>query len=344
MSKSFDIVMAGLISGIVALTTGFLGVAGTVIGAVLGAILYQLLSIFVKKPLESSTIRRVENELVYMVPLVLIAIFLSIFIVALLHSYMMISYDFLEFFRQLEELTINNLVRFMGIGLVAMGTYPLIQSKIIEKKYGFAIFISGIILLIRGLLDLNIEFFYFYSEVFQSFDILLMLCILLTLSFIIIKMFAESITLYMNKKNSNNLTGPIVNENVNINDNLKVAKANIKNKREYFEGHDQQLVNFDKKHEINPKNKINPTKNNNIRENIEMSHSEIDKINKDNKANKTNNTNKINKINNKSQDRINDNKNKNNNKKGSRINNEGSYNTIKINKTSTMNKNRKYFK
>ncbi|WP_156314621.1 hypothetical protein [Methanobrevibacter arboriphilus] len=32
MSKSFDIIMAGLISGIVALTTSFLGLAGTVIG------------------------------------------------------------------------------------------------------------------------------------------------------------------------------------------------------------------------------------------------------------------------------------------------------------------------
>lgn len=310
MSKSFDVLMAGLISGIVALTTGFLGVAGTVIGAVLGAILYQALSLFVKEPLESSTIRRVENELVYVIPLVLIAVFLAIFIVALFHAYTMYSPDFLEFFRQLEEITNNNLVRFMGIGLVAMGIYPLIQPKVIEKKYGFIIFISGIILLIRGLLDINVEFFYYYSEVFQPFDILLMICVFLALSFVIIKMFIESITLYRNRKNNGNLkNGPIANENIGADDNLKVTKANIKNKMEYFEGHDQQLSN-NKNHNHGPENvenRINHNKN---------------KIIKDNNSND------------------------NNIKHGktSKITNERSSNTIKTSKTSTMHKNRKYFK
>lgn len=242
MSKSFDVVMAGLISGIVALTTGFLGVAGTVIGAVLGAILYQALSLFIKKPLKSSTIRRVENELVYMIPLILIAIFLAIFIVALLHAYTMYSPDLLEFFRQLEEITNNNLVRFMGIGLVAMGIYPLIQSKVIEKKYGFIIFISGIILLIRGLLDINVEFFYYYSEVFQSFDILSMIYVFLAISFVIIKMFIESITLYRNKMNNANLKNdPIANEktskiiNERRNNIIKTSKTSTMHKnRKYF--------------------------------------------------------------------------------------------------------------
>ncbi|HIH62141.1 MAG TPA: hypothetical protein HA298_05640, partial [Methanobacteriales archaeon] len=51
MSKAFDIIMAGLISGIVAFTTQKLGVGGTALGAVLGSMLYQLLSHYLREPL-----------------------------------------------------------------------------------------------------------------------------------------------------------------------------------------------------------------------------------------------------------------------------------------------------
>ena len=87
MAKSFDIIMAGLISGLVALTTSYLGIAGTIIGAVTGAILYQIFSIFIKEPLENTTIRKVENEIVYIIPLILIAILLMIFIIAVIIYY-----------------------------------------------------------------------------------------------------------------------------------------------------------------------------------------------------------------------------------------------------------------
>lgn len=326
MSKSFDIVMAGLISGIVALTTGFLGVAGTVIGAVLGAILYQVLSIFVKEPLENSTMRRVENELVYVIPLVLIAIFLVIFIVALLHSYMMYSPDFLEFFRQLEAITNNNLVRFMGIGLVAMGLYPLIQPKVIERKYGLIIFISGIVLLIRGLLDLNVEFFYYYSEVFQSFDIIVMGCVLLALLFIIIKILFESISLYTGRNKNKNLKNfdHVANEKNDLNINLKIIKADIKDKSIYFEGNDRKLND----HAKTIKSNIENTKN-------KIDHKINENIHKNNGFNKETN-NKLN----------NDNNNINNNINDKTLNkrNIESNKTIKTSKTSTMSKNRKYFK
>lgn len=48
MSKMLDVVMAGVISGIVALTTSKMGVSGTIIGVVLGAMLYQFMSHYVK--------------------------------------------------------------------------------------------------------------------------------------------------------------------------------------------------------------------------------------------------------------------------------------------------------
>lgn len=208
MSKSFDVIMAGLMSGIVAITTGFLGLAGTVIGAVLGAILYQVISIFVKEPLENATVKKVEREIVYIIPLALIVVFLLIFLVALMQHFYLVSYpEFIDIFRQLEETTNNNLVRFMGIGLIVMGIYPLLQPNTIKRRYGATILVLGFILMIRGLLDVNPDFLSMYIEVFGFFDVVLNVVILLILVFIIIKILLESISLYMNRNESISFDG-----------------------------------------------------------------------------------------------------------------------------------------
>lgn len=247
MSKSFDIVMAGLISGIVALTTTFLGVAGTVIGAVLGAILYQIISIFVKEPLENATVKKVEREIVYIIPLVLIAVFLAIFIVALLHSYSFYYPDFLEFFKQLEEITNNSLVRFMGIGLIVMGIYPLLQQKTVKKEYGLIILILGTLLLVRGLLDMSPDLFYFYTETFGFFDVVLNIIILLILVFIIIKILVESISLYMGR-NKNISVDEYKNAEITKNQdyvrNDSRFKSRINNKKEYNRNNIEDIDDF----------------------------------------------------------------------------------------------------
>ena len=64
MSKMLDVIMAGVISGIVALTTTQMGVGGTVIGATLGAMLYQVMSHFIKEPLEVVNTKRIETKIV----------------------------------------------------------------------------------------------------------------------------------------------------------------------------------------------------------------------------------------------------------------------------------------
>jgi len=216
MSKSFDIVMAGLIAGIVALTSGFLGVAGTVIGAVFGAILYQVISIFVKEPLENATVKKVEREIVYVIPLVLIVVFLIIFIMASLHSYSIDFPNFLKLFHQLQETTNDNLVRFMGIGLIAMGIYPLLQANTIKRKYGATILVLGFILLVRGLLDIDSNLFSLYREMFGFFDIVLNISILLILVVVIIKILLGSISLYMHR-NENLSDGSSVNNEITKN-------------------------------------------------------------------------------------------------------------------------------
>nr|WP_302578876.1 CvpA family protein [Methanobrevibacter arboriphilus] len=353
MSKSFDIIMAGLISGIVALTTSFLGLAGTVIGAVLGAILYQVLSIFIKEPLENSTIRKVENGLVFIIPLVLIAIFLVIFIIALLHSYLIYYPDFLNFFIQLEQLTNNNLVRFMGIGLILMGIYPLIQPKVIKREYGFIILILGIVLLIRGLLDLDSELFYLYTNLLNFFDVFLVIVIFLILIFVIIKIFLESVLLYMRRNSSLNIfnskSGNINNTN-DQDDDGTIDYRSIEYKYMNYDNMDYDDLNnitndLDNNLDKDLNNNLNKNPNKYLDKNLNKD------LNKDfdSKINQPNNKGKIDK-----KDSTQSNKDQYNNNVNNKIisSNEviksnkvkNSNKTIKSDKTSTMSKNRKYFK
>jgi hypothetical protein len=200
LAKYFEVIMAGIISGIVALTTSFLGIGGTVIGAVLGAIIYQVISIFVKEPIENATIRKLESEVVYIFPLILIAILLIIFIMAYFNT------EFFFYYYQLKEFTDNNLLRLMGIGLIIMGVYPLIQSKIIDKTYGLIVLFLGIILFFRGLIDIDYDILNLYGLLIGEFDYLVHLAILFALLFVIFKIFLESIKLYGEREKSSTTT------------------------------------------------------------------------------------------------------------------------------------------
>ena len=137
MSKTLDVAMAGIIAGIVAYATSILGIGGTVIGAVLGAILYQIMSHLFKAPLEGIRTQNVEARIVYTIPLILIVAIEILFIFALL--YLKPG----NFFYILENATENNLFRSIGVGLIIMGLYPVIQSENIKKFYGYIIIIVG---------------------------------------------------------------------------------------------------------------------------------------------------------------------------------------------------------
>lgn len=226
MAKSFDIIMAGVISGIVALTTTYLGVGGTVIGAVLGSIIYQILSIFLKEPLEKKNIRRFENEVVYIIPLVLIAILLAIFILSYFFD------DFTLFYLQLRDITDNNLLTLMGLGLMIMGVYPLFQSNNIKKSYGGFILVLGFILLFRGLLPGNPMIFEFYDHLDGPYDSL-STCVLIGLVIIIFKIFFEALNYYNKNKiqKTENITSHENRKNV-INNNNYEKEKNGENKED----------------------------------------------------------------------------------------------------------------
>jgi hypothetical protein len=194
MSKTLDVAMAGIIAGIVAYATSILGIGGTVIGAVLGAILYQIMSHLFKAPLEGIRTQNVEARIVYTIPLILIVAIEILFIFALLY----IKPG--NFFYILENATENNLFRSIGVGLIIMGLYPLIQSENIKKLYGYIIIIVGVIVLLGGFADFNTPITDLYSVIFSELGMIISLMVICALSYVIIAITKESVTIINDNK------------------------------------------------------------------------------------------------------------------------------------------------
>ncbi|BAZ99711.1 hypothetical protein tca_01668 [Methanothermobacter sp. EMTCatA1] len=189
MTKAFDILMAGVISGIVAFTTSKLGVGGTVMGAVLGSMLYQLLSHYFREPLKNVKTERVESRAVFAIPLLIIVIIEFIY---LLGNF---QWRPQQIFYLLEEATSWNLFRSIGVGLMVMGIYPLLQPETIKKSYGHVLLIMGFIVLLRGLVDVNSPLVTVYRAIFYEFDVLITFTVILGLIYMIISIFRESVVI-----------------------------------------------------------------------------------------------------------------------------------------------------
>ena len=189
MTKAFDILMAGVISGVVAFTTSKLGVGGTVMGAVLGSMLYQLLSHYFREPLKNVKTERVESRAVFAIPLLIIVIIEFIY---LLGNF---QWRPQQIFYLLEEATSWNLFRSIGVGLMVMGIYPLLQPETIKKSYGHVLLIMGFIVLLRGLVDVNSPLVTVYRAIFYEFDVLITFTVILGLIYMIISIFRESVVI-----------------------------------------------------------------------------------------------------------------------------------------------------
>ena len=192
MSKTLDILMAGVISGIVAYTTSQLGIAGTVIGAVMGSMLYQFMSHFFKDPIENvNTIKtqRVESSIFYVFPLIII---LAIEVIYLLSSfYHMPS----ELFQSLETATGWNLFRTIGVGLLVMGIYPLLEPDRIPPIYGLAVIGVGLVKLMAGFVDYNSPIVVLYSPIFRQFSELISIVLIAVLMYVIVSIIQDSVTI-----------------------------------------------------------------------------------------------------------------------------------------------------
>ena len=186
--KHFNVMMAAFISGTVALFTSFLGVSGTIIGSVLSSFLYQLLSGYSEEKIEEGALRKpkLANEIVYIFPLVVIGIIELIFLLSALH------YRFDMIFDILESAVSNNLFRLMGIGLIILGAYPYFDSNNIDKRNGTVVLIIGVLLLLRGLMDISDITSKIFYAVFAPFDSLFALFVVIALALVIFNILISS--------------------------------------------------------------------------------------------------------------------------------------------------------
>lgn len=177
MVKHFNIIMAGVISGIVALFTSFLGISGTIIGSVISSFLYQLLSSYSQEKYEEYDEREdkgsgtlsikkpnLAGEVVYVFPIVVIILIEILFLLTDLH------YSFAKAFNVLEMATDNNLFRVMGLALIVLGIYPCLNMNDIDKKNGYVLFIIGFLVFLRGIGDMTQLFYILYDRVISVLD------------------------------------------------------------------------------------------------------------------------------------------------------------------------------
>lgn len=215
MVKHFNIIMAGVISGIVALFTSWLGISGTVIGSVLSSFLYQLLSTYYDEKTKDLDFSKVSNrrnnarspsnissdndeinkkrsnaelthKIAFIFPIVVILIIESLFCLT------DISFTVSKVFYLLEAATDQNLFRVMGISLVIISIYPFVKPKIIKRINGFILLILGILLFLRGIMDIHPLLIKIYYLGFDSIDLLLGVIICIVLLIIIINVLMPS--------------------------------------------------------------------------------------------------------------------------------------------------------
>ncbi len=186
--KHFNVMMAALISGTVALFTSVLGVSGTIIGSVLSSFLYQLLTGYSEEKYDEGAIRKpkLANEIVYIFPLVVIGIIELIFALSALH------YGFEMIFGFLESAVANNLFRLMGLGLIVLGAYPFFNSNNIDKRNGAVVLILGVLLLLRGLMDVTDITSKIFYMIFARFDMFFAFFVVITLAVVIINILISS--------------------------------------------------------------------------------------------------------------------------------------------------------
>jgi len=188
-----DVVMAGVISGIVALTTSQIGIGGTIIGAVMGAMLYQLMSHFVKEPLENVNTKKIETKIVYVIPLMIIVV------IEVIYLFSAIYWKPDQIIHYLENVTDGSLFRTIGLGLLIMGIYPIIQSENIKRSYGYIILSVGIVKLLNGFVDIHSPFVKLYANIFADFGLIISLAVIAALSYVILSIVQESVKISREK-------------------------------------------------------------------------------------------------------------------------------------------------
>ncbi|MGO9387386.1 MAG: hypothetical protein ACLPWD_04970 [Methanobacterium sp.] len=199
MSKLLDVIMAGVIAGTAAYATIKLGIGGTVIGTVLCSMLYQVISHIVKEPVENIKTQKIEREIFYVFPLVIILIIEVIYLLSAIYN----SPE--QIFSALESATGDNLFKIIGIGLIIMGLYPIIQPESIKKFYGYLLLVVGVINLLVGFIDVNSPIVQLYAPLFYQLKEVISIIIIAAITYVVVAITRESVTIILNKeKNKDN--------------------------------------------------------------------------------------------------------------------------------------------
>jgi hypothetical protein len=132
-------------------------------------------------------------------PLILILIVEILYILALL--YLKPG----NLFYILENATSDNLFRSIGIGLIIMGIYPIIEPENIKKSYGYIIIVVGIVKLLGGFADFNVPITDLYAFIFSELGVIISLLEIAALTYVIVAITREAVTI-INEKNANKLT------------------------------------------------------------------------------------------------------------------------------------------
>lgn len=230
MSKTqiTDILILGMISGVVALLTSVLGVSGTIIGSVLSSIIAEVMKRYLKDPVTDkleeyekqqeqqekmytfqetpyktiNTQDAIKNKHTYQnTPVIkpenskittkLLFIFplVVILIIEIIHFLGKVGFIPIDIFYSLESVTNWQLLKTIGYALIVMGFYPLVSENL-KSKDGILLIIVGIIELIFGYADVNSSASFLYS-MFSSLKDYVNIAIILTILYTILTIPSE---------------------------------------------------------------------------------------------------------------------------------------------------------
>lgn len=263
-AKMTDVILVALISGVVAVLTSFMGISGTIIGAVVTSFLAELIKKYLKDPfiteMEQDNInlpRRNKNneyknynqnyhvrtkrktsdksfittKVLFLFPLVIILIIELIHFLGAIH---IIPYDI---FLNLESITNWHLFRTIGFALIIMGLYPLI-SKSLGTSHGIILIIVGVIELVIGYADVNAHaslIYSLFSSVKEYVNIAIILAILYTVLTVPDELEENNKQKYRSKKfNTNNNYQNRNYNNYQNYDNYSYDKSNYEDDDYYY--------------------------------------------------------------------------------------------------------------
>ncbi|MBR6024154.1 MAG: hypothetical protein IK044_04220 [Methanobrevibacter sp.] len=188
------LILVGLISGLVTALTIFLGVSGTVLGSIFFSVVYNMLAEWLEDPVSNASFNPdFEWDIVYVVPLVVIALIQLLLILALLAERGFLPYVFVNFFTSLQHLTDNNLYRLLGIALLFISAYPLVlKPDFVKREHAFILIFVGLIFLARGFVDLGNVITDIYDDVFIYFDLPIAIVAFILISFVIFRILSLS--------------------------------------------------------------------------------------------------------------------------------------------------------